>query len=451
MIKYTFSKGENYNLIRIKNAHANYEREPLKTPFGFKGGYLTELWQVAVRMESEAGNSGIGLGVQSILWSDANVFTRHDEFTGNKMMYDMTRYALNCAKDIPFDTPLELLDKLLPLTYEYGKKITSNPQLRLTFVLNSLVAVDNAAWILYCKEKGITNFDEMIPQSVRPALSHRNQLLASIPLITYGIQIEDITKIIDDGYFFLKIKIGSDPLKNGDREKMLEWDKQRLSEVHSIVKDKEVSFTKSGHIPYYLDANGRYDSKETLLRFLDHADKIGALDRIILFEEPFAEDYKVDVHDIPVRLAADESAHSDTDVEELIERGYGAIALKPIAKTMSMSFKIAKIAYEKSIPCFCADLTVNPLMVDWNKNVASRLSPLPEMKIGVLESNGSQNYMNWDKMKTYHPCFGCDWIETKEGIFNLDKDFYEKSGGIFENSIHYSSMMAENHILSGEV
>ena len=42
-------------------------------------------------------------------------------------------------------------------------------------------------------------------------------------------------------------------------------------------------------------------------------------------------------------------------------------------------------------------------MVDFNKNVASRIAPLPGMKIGVLESNGAQNYANWEKMRTYHP------------------------------------------------
>ena len=83
----------------------------------------------------------------------------------------------------------------------------------------------------------------------------------------------------------------------------------------------------------------------------------------MLLEEPFPEDYKIDVRDIPVRLAADESAHSDRDVLERIELGYGAIALKPIAKTMSMSFKISKAAYEKVIPFFCADLTERTLYV----------------------------------------------------------------------------------------
>jgi hypothetical protein len=108
---------------------------------------------------------------------------------------------------------------------------------------------------------------------------------------------------------------------------------------------------------------------------------------------------------------------------------------------MSMSLKIAEIAHKKGVPCFCADLTVNPVMVDWNKNVAARLAPLPGMKIGVLESNGHQNYSKWQKMKEYHPCYGKKWIETIDGLFNLDNDFYSMSGGIFEKSDYYESLV----------
>jgi hypothetical protein len=102
---------------------------------------------------------------------------------------------------------------------------------------------------------------------------------------------------------------------------------------------------------------------------------------------------------------------------------------------MSMSLKILKIAHEKGIPCFCADLTVNPILVDWNKNVAARLSVLPGMKIGVLESNGHQNYRNWEQMKKHHPMYGASWIEPKDGIFNLDQSFYKDSGGIFRDAM----------------
>jgi L-alanine-DL-glutamate epimerase-like enolase superfamily enzyme len=357
------------------------------------------------------------------------------------MMFLAGSYGLKLAQDIEWDSPMELLDILLPKVYEYAKKVTCNEKLRLTFALNALVAVDNAAWQLYCREKGITDFDEMIPEDIRPALAYKHDKLACIPLMSYGVGIGEIKKAVDDGYFFLKIKIGSDPDKDGDYDKMLEWDKHRLEDIHNLVKDVQIPYTDTGHIPYYLDANGRYDSKERLMKRLDHADKIGALERLMIVEEPFPEEYKVDVSDIPVRLAADESAHSDKDAAERIELGYSAIALKPIAKTMSMSLKIAKIAHDKKIPCFCADLTVSPILVDWNKNMAARLAPLPGMKVGVLESNGHQNYRNWEQMKSHHPCSGAGWTEIRKGLFHLDKDFYARSGGIFDISEHYRNLV----------
>ena len=250
-----------------------------------------------------------------------------------------------------------------------------------------------------------------------------------------------IQDLLDQGYFFMKIKIGSDPDKDGSLDKMLAWDCRRLSAIHDAVKDCTTPHTDSGRIPYYLDANGRYDSKERLLKLLDHADNIGMLDRIMIVEEPFPEEYHVDVRDVPARLAADESAHSDKDATERIDMGYGAIALKPIAKTMSMSLRIAKIAHDRNVPCFCADLTVNPVMVDWNKNVAARLTTLPGMKVGLIESNGSQNYSHWDVMKGYHPCNGASWIDPVDGVFTLDETFYKQSGGIFADSSHYDTLV----------
>ncbi|MBU2495971.1 MAG: L-alanine-DL-glutamate epimerase [Candidatus Omnitrophica bacterium] len=424
-------------MIKIKKTKIAFEDEPFLAPFGFKGGYLNGSWQTVALMESENGRQGLGLGTQSTLWSDAEVFMKNPEKTGNELMYRITEEALRLAKEIPFETPIDLLEKLAPLAYEYGKKITGKKNLRLTFVLNALVAVDNAAWQLYCAEKGITEFDRMVPAELKSGLPARHQELASIPLMSYGVPLKDIIAAVNDGYFFLKIKIGSDPDKDGDQEKMVRWDKERLSAIHEAVKDREIPYTKDGRIPYYLDANGRYDSKERLMQLLDHAKKIGALDRIMIMEEPFPEEYKVDVRDIPVRLAADESAHSDKDALERIEMGYGAIALKPIAKTMSMSLKIAKIAAERNVPCFCADLTVNPILVDWNKNVAARLTPLPGLKIGLLETNGHQNYRNWEKMRSYHPRYEAAWTKTVRGLFHLDDDFYASSGGILEPSEHY--------------
>jgi len=427
--------------MRIEATRSNFVREPLLAPFGFKGGYLSELWQVIATLSTKE-HTGLGLGIQSVLWSDAQVFTSTSQSGGNAYMFAMTDYALKLAKGMDFTDPFSLLQELYPKVYEYGKQVTDNPNLRKTFALNSLVSVDNAAWQLYAKEQGKSDFLELVPEAHRPALMGRQQKLCSIPLVTYGMTIEDVKKLVSDGYFFLKVKIGSDPDKDGSQEKMLAWDKNRIREIHEAVKDMTTPYTESGHIPYYLDANGRYDSKERLAELLKYAEEIGALERIAIVEEPFPEEYKVDVSDLPARIAADESAHSYEDAIERIELGYKAIALKPIAKTMSMSILILAEAYKRGIPCFCADLTVNPWMVDFNKNVAARIDPLPGMKIGVLESNGSQNYTNWATMRTYHPMFGkASFIDPVRGIYEVGDDFYRTSGGIFMDSPYYSKLV----------
>jgi len=167
---------------------------------------------------------------------------------------------------------------------------------------------------------------------------------------------------------------------------------------------------------------------------------------VAIIEEPFPEEADIEVGDIPLRIAADESAHTDKDVLTRIQMGYKAIALKAIAKTLSMTMKIAKVAKENDVPCFCADLTVNPILVDWNKNIAARLDPFPGIGTGLLESNGHQNYKNWATMETYHPYPNADWRKTKDGVFNLNKDFYEKSGGVLTDSRHYIEMFKKGNL-----
>ncbi len=71
---------------------------------------------------------------------------------------------------------------------------------------------------------------------------------------------------------------------------MLEKDKARLSAIHKTIGDVRTPYSKNGKLPYYFDANGRYEKKETLLELLDHAKKIGAFDQIAIIEEPFAEE-----------------------------------------------------------------------------------------------------------------------------------------------------------------
>jgi len=270
----------------------------------------------------------------------------------------------------------------------------------------------------------------------RNVLSYHHDQVASIPLMAYTIPISEIEQAVEDGYFFMKIKIG----QPGSQQEMLEKDKARLSEIHKAIGHVNTDHTENGKIPYYFDANGRYEEKETLLKLLDHADKIKALDQIAVIEEPFPEDKEIMVGDIGLRIAADESAHTDRDAIKRIQMGYNAIALKAIAKTLSMTLKIAKTASEKGVPCFCADLTVNPILVEWNKAVAARLAPFPGLNLGLLETNGHQNYKNWEKMVSYHPYPEAPWRSTRNGLFYLDKDYYQKSGGILVDSEHYNKL-----------
>jgi L-alanine-DL-glutamate epimerase-like enolase superfamily enzyme len=248
--------------------------------------------------------------------------------------------------------------------------------------------------------------------------------------------VPEIRAAAEQGFFFMKIKIG----QPGTQEEMLAKDKARLSEIHAAIGSLETPHTKDGRLPYYFDANGRYETKDTLRRLLDHARAIGAFDRIAVVEEPFPEEVEERVDDLGVRIAADESAHTDMDAARRIDLGYGAIALKPIAKTLSMTLRIARIAHERGVPCFCADLTVSPILVDWNKVFAARLAPLPGLSLGLVETNGHQNYRNWEAMRRQHPCFGAPWTMPERGVFRLDDDFYARSGGIFERSPHYETM-----------
>jgi L-alanine-DL-glutamate epimerase-like enolase superfamily enzyme len=235
----------------------------------------------------------------------------------------------------------------------------------------------------------------------------------------------------------MKIKIG----RPGTQEEMLEGDKARIEAIHKLIGDRETPHTLNGKIPYYFDANGRYEKKDTLQKLLDHADKIGMLDQIAVIEEPFPEDEDIYVGDMGVRIAADESAHTAHDVIERIDMGYQAIALKSAAKTLSMTLKMAKAAHEKGIPCFLADLTCTPILVDWNKNVAARLDAFPGLKeMGLIESNGHQNYVNWDDLVNYHPDSDGSWVRSKDGLYHINEDFYEKSAGILKSSDHYLSL-----------
>ncbi|MFA5245379.1 MAG: enolase C-terminal domain-like protein, partial [Pedobacter sp.] len=424
--------------IRIVNALSAFEREKLIRPFGFKGGYLTELWQIASRLRSESGISKTGLATQSVLYGDADLFTMHSESDGNKLMYSLVKRISEIIRQTPFHNPVGLLDEILPEVISQGEKITGKSDLNINFIYNALVSIDNAAWLVYAAENNLRSFESMIPRDYKKALSHRNNKIAIMFQIPYGMPSEEIANAAKQGYFVFKIKTGAP----GTQSEMLEADKARLNLIHQTLKDLRTNQTNDGKLIYTMDSNARYQKKETLLRYLDHARKIGAFDQILLIEEPLEEQNDEYMGDVGVRIGADESVHDVDSAIRRLDQGYNVMVLKGIAKTLSLSIKIASLAAERNVPCMCADLTVNPILIDWHKNLAAHLTPFPIINMGLMETNGDMNYVNWGNMQSYHPLSGASWTKRKNGVFELNDDFYRRSGGIFESSAHYDGLFA---------
>lgn len=419
--------------IHIKKCDLEFVREPLRAPFGFKGRYLTELWQTAAKIESDNFTAAAPC-VESVLWSDAAVFGENPPAVSSAMMMMVTNRALKMLEGESFGSPLDVIDAIVPELKIYAASVCGR-EVAETFVLNSLVGVDLALWTLYAKENGISSFDGLIPETARNAMSCRHAALAQIPLLSYAVEEQEIRACLESGISLLKIKIGKAvpgvTSREEDMREMLAWDIARLKQIHEIASRFETPHTKSGKILYYLDANGRYDSKARLEALLDAADKLGALERIALLEEPFAPENPAFVGDLPVCINADESAHSLADVKARLALGYRAVALKPIAKTLSVSFRMAEAIHAAGGQCLCADLTVNPLLAEWNKQFAARIPALDGMKVGCVEINGDQNYSRWDELKALLPA-GLRQTELQGGVFPLTDAFFTESGRLFE-------------------
>lgn len=421
--------------VRIIGTSSDFERERLRLPFGFKGGYLTELWQTAVQLRTGR-SSGIGLATQSVLYGDAELFATHSEAGANALMFALTEKALRIANNRSFVTPMALQEDILPEVAREAAKLTGKQDLNPNFVLNALVSLDNAAWLLYAAENGYADYDSMIPVPYRAALAAHNTQVGIMFQVSYKMPVAEIEKAVDEGYFIIKIKTG----QPGSQREMISKDAARIREIHAALQAKRTRHTRDGRILYTLDCNGRYEQKAALRELIDMVRPSGALQQLLLVEEPFPEANNEDVHDLDVRVAADESANNEANTLRRIRQGYNAIVLKAVAKTLSLTMKIAKLAHEHNIPCFCSDLTVNPVLVDWHKNLAARLSPFPELGMGMMETNGRENYMRWEEMRKYLPDPEAGWTKVKKGVFHLDSDFYRSGGGILQPSAHYEAM-----------
>jgi L-alanine-DL-glutamate epimerase-like enolase superfamily enzyme len=315
--------------------------------------------------------------------------------------------------------------------------VSGRDDLRTTFTLNAAVSLDLALWKLYAASEGIETFADLIPAAYAGAFPARQRVVARVPLVTYNLPDQELLALVEQGHFLLKIKIG----QAGSQSQMLEKDLARLDRIHRLLRERRTDQTGNGRLAYYLDANGRYEGKETLLALIAGLEKMGALEQVVLLEEPFADDRDIDVHDLPLRVAADESLHGVEDVRRKIQLGYGAVALKPAGKTLSMSLLMAAEAHRQEVPCFVADSACVPLLVDWNRNVAAHLPAFPGLACGILESNGAQNFRNWPALIRDHPCADASWLEPRGGMYRLDESFYASAGGVFQPAGCYEQLV----------
>ena len=231
--------------MKIIDAKLTFSNENLISPFGFKGSYVDYLTIVKCEITTDKTN-GVGYGLQSILWSDAGVFSNLGNDKGNELMIEITKYALTEIKNVSGDNPISIIDKVYNKVLNYAKSLYAN--LRETFVKNALVAVDNALWQAYGKENNVTDITKIIPTKYLKALNNKHKTLCNVPLITYGVSEGEIKTLLDNGSVLLKIKIGNDLGGKLSKAEMLENDKKRINVIHNIAKNYKSKYSKSGNI-----------------------------------------------------------------------------------------------------------------------------------------------------------------------------------------------------------
>lgn len=169
---------------KILHTALDWRAEPLYRGLGFKGGSLDQLWQIRCEVKTDGGLRGIGLGVQSVLWSDSGIFSRYGQQKGNELMLAVTQYALDLLRGQVLTEPPKMLADILPETMAYARRLTDSPDLRKTFTLNALTPLDWALWKLYRLAHPEETFAELMAPFTRQ-LTCRQEKMGNIPLISH--------------------------------------------------------------------------------------------------------------------------------------------------------------------------------------------------------------------------------------------------------------------------
>ncbi len=422
--------------MTVTDYRFSFERIPLAKPFRFKGAAFTEKWVTATSLCDENGCWETGIGGLAVLWSDPGVFAAHSETGGNIVMAAVAERAAALSRGRSFGRPEDLTLPIADELADYAAAVAGTASVRRTFVLNALVSFDCALWKLRARRENTEDMRGFLREGTGAAFASEQHRIARIPLVSYGTAGDEVARLADRGYFFFKIKIGHP----GSPEEMLRKDLDRLSELHRLLGSRETPHTDSGNILYYLDANGRYESRDLALRLLEGIDAGGMLDRVAVLEEPFPESAGIDVSGFPVPVAADESVHDVSEVAVRAQAGYRALAVKPAGKTPSVSKAAAAEAVRNGMFCFVADSACIPLLVEWNKVFAACLPPFPSVRMGILESNGPEHYRNWGELLSDHPLPDAPWVQPEGGVFETDERFFRVSGGVFRPYPRYERM-----------
>lgn len=101
-------------------------------------------------------------------------------------------------------------------------------------------------WPVERTKNKLPNFDSMIPAACKPALSHHNDKVAVVYMVSYGLPAEAIKEAVADGYFVTKVKIG----QSGTQAKILAKDKARLTQVHQAIQSAHTRQTTNGDVNY---------------------------------------------------------------------------------------------------------------------------------------------------------------------------------------------------------
>ncbi|RKX77454.1 MAG: hypothetical protein DRP87_09150 [Spirochaetes bacterium] len=427
-------------MIGITDYRFDFVREPLKIAFSFKGGSFTEKWIVITSLKDRTGHWETGIGGLAVLWSDSTVAGEHSEAGGNILMAAVAERGAKLAVGREFDHPEEVTLGIADELKGYASAISGIPEIRDTFIFNSLVSLDCSLWKHYARYRRTCDARKLLSSLYGDFFTVKHNRIARVPTITYHMGLSDIEELAEMGHFLFKIKIGH----SGSQEEMLKHDRRRLLEVHEVLKDYRTPNTEKGVILYYLDANGRYSTIDAFLKLVDFLDRSGIKDRVVIIEEPFPEECDYDVSGIPIRIAADESIQSVKDVAKRAKLGYNTIALKPAGKTPSLTARIAIAAIDLGATCFVADSACIPVLLEWNKLFAACLPSLPELSTGFLESNGPEHYLRWDELLREHPCTSASWIIPKHGMFELDEKFFTVSGGILKKYPRYEEILKDS-------